>query len=486
MRVAKLSLWNHWALALTASSPVVEASAEVIRDVVIIGGGTTGSFAATWLLDHGLSFAVVERRDTMGGHSQTIYDEEGHAIEYGNVFFEDTAIARDYFGRYGVDFSRLPAVNDPDHPIQFYNLATGEHAADFRPPPPGATFAALERWAEIVQREFPFLGEGYYLPDPLPEELLMPFIEFVKKNQLQDMLNVAFQVAQGFGDFLNLPTLYAAKILSPSLLRKVMNNEMLVIKQGNAELYRRTAAEFAEQHSEATLFLSSRPVNVNRKRDTEGYISVLVETASATTTRIRARELLVTIPPTQENLAPFLDLNSREEKVFSHLFCNYYWTGVLRDADLPAAEVQNCDPANPGGVPSLPGSYVFEATPSERIHSFWYGAPAGAENQTKDGVVGAVAGEMARLQGRADGEVELDVLAFGDFGDFGCMVKPDAIRRGFYRDMYALQGYRDTWWTGAAWHTHDASLLWDFTSKVLGNMTAELLMDESPDEVLEL
>ena len=35
--------------------------------------------------------------------------------------------------------------------------------------------------------------------------------------------------------------------------------------------------------------------------------------------------------------------------------------------------------------------------------------------------------------------------------------------RGFYDDLYALQGYRSTWYTGAAFHVHDSSRLWNFT-----------------------
>lgn len=477
---------------------MVVANIVVTRDVAIIGGGTTGSFAATWLLDHGLSFAIVERSAVLGGHSQTVYDDDGHIIEYGNVFFEDTITARNYFGRYGVDFARLPAVNDPDHPIQFYNLVTGQHVVDFHPPAPAAWLTALIKWADILERDFDFLSEGYYLPDPVPEELLTPFVDFVSKHQLQDMLNVAFQVAQGFGDLLHVPTLYAAKVLSPSLVRKIIRNEMLVLQQGNAELYRRSMVDFSKHSHQASLFLSTRVVHVNREPDAEGYLSVLVETTDdasssgyTATSTIRAKTLLVTIPPTKQNLIPFLELDeTHEEPVFSRLFCNYYWTGVLRDAQLPAAEVQNCDLANPGAVPSMPGSYVFEATPSARLHSFWYGAPAGTPNQTREGVLDAVAGEISRLHAQMglDGEdtKELQVVAFGDFGDFACMVDREAIHGAFYRDLYALQGYRATWWTGATWHTHDASLLWDFTAEVLRNMTAQMRPAAFDDIEVEL
>lgn len=49
-------------------------------------------------------------------------------------------------------------------------------------------------------------------------------------------------------------------------------------------------------------------------------------------------------------------------------------------------------------------------------------------------------------------------------------MEAEAIRAGFYRRLGALQGYRDVWWTGAAWHTHDSGLLWRFTDGVVDRL----------------
>jgi hypothetical protein len=45
------------------------------------------------------------------------------------------------------------------------------------------------------------------------------------------------------------------------------------------------------------------------------------------------------------------------------------------------------------------------------------------------------------------------------------MVPKADIANGFYRDLYALQGRRHTFYNGAAFQTHDSSLLWQFTEK---------------------
>jgi hypothetical protein len=46
-------------------------------------------------------------------------------------------------------------------------------------------------------------------------------------------------------------------------------------------------------------------------------------------------------------------------------------------------------------------------------------------------------------------------------------VSADAVQNGFYKDLYALQGLKNTYWTGAAFHSQDSSKLWAFTEKLL-------------------
>jgi hypothetical protein len=50
---------------------------------------------------------------------------------------------------------------------------------------------------------------------------------------------------------------------------------------------------------------------------------------------------------------------------------------------------------------------------------------------------------------------------------FELTVSPDDIAGGFYRQVNALQGHRHTYYNGGAFHTHDSSLLWQFTEGLL-------------------
>jgi heterodisulfide reductase subunit A-like polyferredoxin len=46
----------------------------IVRDVCIIGGGSTGTFSAIRFRDRGESVVVIERKDRLGGHTETYQD----------------------------------------------------------------------------------------------------------------------------------------------------------------------------------------------------------------------------------------------------------------------------------------------------------------------------------------------------------------------------------------------------------------------------
>jgi hypothetical protein len=51
-------------------------------------------------------------------------------------------------------------------------------------------------------------------------------------------------------------------------------------------------------------------------------------------------------------------------------------------------------------------------------------------------------------------------------------VTGEQIQNGFYKKATALQGHRGTWYTGAAWETHDSSMIWNFTETILGGIVS--------------
>ena len=53
---------------------------------------------------------------------------------------------------------------------------------------------------------------------------------------------------------------------------------------------------------------------------------------------------------------------------------------------------------------------------------------------------------------------------------FGLHVDAHAIRQGYYKKLYALQDKGWFWYTGAAFLTHDSSLLWQFSKSVVARI----------------
>lgn len=56
-----VSLGGLAASVAAASVPCPSCSRTIHRDVVVVGGGASGSHAAVWLRDHGHSVVVVEK-----------------------------------------------------------------------------------------------------------------------------------------------------------------------------------------------------------------------------------------------------------------------------------------------------------------------------------------------------------------------------------------------------------------------------------------
>lgn len=124
-------------------------------------------------------------------------------------------------------------------------------------------------------------------------------------------------------------------------------------------------------------------------------------------------------------------------------------------------------------LPVLPGLYNVGPTGVPGLHAIKYGAPSPvtlSNQQVQRDILNAI----ARLNtGGADpgasGNAEFAV--FSSHTPYGLTVSTEAIKDGFYSKLYALQGERKTYWSGAAFLTHCSSTLWAFTEALLPELT---------------
>jgi NAD(P)-binding Rossmann-like domain len=443
----------------TADTNEADYSADAIitRDVAVIGGGATGTYSAIRLRDMGKSVVVVETNDRLGGHTNTYTDPAtGGKVDIGVIVWHDLDIVHKFFERFDVPLTKA-VFDTPGMVSKYVDYRTGK-VVDYTPSDPSAALGAYG--AQLAN--YPYLEGGFYLPDPVPADLLLPFGDFVKKYALDAAVNLIFSFGQGLGDLLRQPTLYVMKNFGLDVLRNLQVGFLTTARHDNSELYAKARAELG-----ADALLRSRVVATDR--DAAGYANVLVQTPSGLKL-IRAQKIVVTIPPKLYNLGGF-DLDGTELSLFGQFGNSAYYTGVLRHSGIPDnMAVTNIGADTPYHLPALPGVYSISPTGIPGLHNVKYGSPTQlSDAQVKADIVASV--KRLRTAGTLPTTTP-EFAAFASHSPFELTVPTNAIKAGFYRNLYALQGRNRTYYTGAAFHTHDSSLLWQFTEALLPRIVA--------------
>lgn len=436
-------------IAPSNSSPI-----DVItRDVCIVGGGSAGTYTAVRLSDMGQSVIVIEREAVMGGHTNTYIDPAtGTPWDYGVQIWHNLTLVHNYFARLNVALTPASSSSAPAGPPPVF--------ADFRSgtpvkyTPPNATDALIAYSEQIAQ--YPFLNGGFDLPHPVPEDLLLTFSDFVKKYKLDDMVYTVWAYGQTLGNLLEQPTIYVIKRFGQDILKNLFENSFLTTaSHDNSELYQKAKTFLGEN-----VLLQSQVLKTTRGGE---YNEVLVQTPSGQKT-IRAKKLVVAIPQTIDHLTGW-DLDDNERAAFSRLQGVGYWTGVLGNTGLPAGlTVTNVAANTPEDLPPLPSEFSFSPTSIENVIDLKYGGPT---SLTDDQVKQEVVSSLLRLQNAGLNTTTPEFLAFQNHNPYFLHVGADEVRNGFYDQLNALQGVRNTWYTGALFVTADSSLIWNFTESLL-------------------
>ncbi|MEV6495394.1 FAD-dependent oxidoreductase, partial [Actinoplanes sp. NPDC051633] len=339
------------------------AGAQVIRrDVCVIGGGSAGTYTAVRLGDFGRSVVVVEKQDRLGGHTETYHDPvTGGTVDIGVIVFEENPLVRAYFDRFGVALA--PIGGGPGGGTTTYvDFRTGR-PVDYTPPVP----AALPAYLEVVSRFGP-IDTVIDLPDPVPQDLVAPFADFVRKYDFGSVVPLVFNYGQGVGNILELPALYPINTFGPGVARNILGGSFLTTAaHDNSLLYERATAHLGEN-----ALLDSQVLLVDRSGS---GVRVLVATPDGPRL-ILARKLVVTAPPLLRTFAGF-DLDATERSVFSQFISGAYYTGVARLSGLPAGvTLDNVAATTPYNLPPLPGLYGVNPTGIPGLYNVKYGSPA--------------------------------------------------------------------------------------------------------------
>ncbi|KAK9781734.1 putative Amine oxidase domain-containing protein [Seiridium cardinale] len=454
-----------------------EWSETVKRDVCIVGGGASGVHAAVSLLDLNKTVVVVERNNVLGGHTHTYIDPKTQIpVDIGVIIFHPIPAVFDFFNKFNVPLVNMSEVqaNEAGQPANLsvpaamYN--TVRRDSDFRD---GSEVTlnssdgladALQRFAEVLS-QYPYLLDGYDLPDPVPEDLYLPFGAFVEKYNLTDALPLIYQISQGMGDLLHVSTIYAIKYFNLDDLQYMISGYFTEAQGNNSLLYTRAG----EYIGASNVLLESSVVSANRQNTTTGRPELLVSTPDEGVKLLSCGQILLTIPPALTNLRGW-DLTPEEYSVFSqYITANGYWTGLVQNVGLNQTEsIYNSAQNTFSNIPVLPALYYL--TPTGVLDDVWY-IKFSADNptMTEAQVKSYAERQINRIQDANNvTTTKPEWLVFESHTPFHLQVAPEAIRDGFFSQLTALQGGIDgtMFYSGAVFHTQHSSLLWEFNEEV--------------------
>ncbi|KAJ5432260.1 FAD/NAD(P)-binding domain-containing protein [Penicillium daleae] len=412
-------------LGLLAYTSFAHRDEEVItRDIAIIGGGASGTFSAVRLRDQGKSVILIEKESILGGHTNTYQDPVTKVpVDYGVEVFHAQQIVKDYLDRLNVSWVVAP------------NFGVGSIYLD------GQT-------AQPINYTSPDLPVARW------QELLQPFGDFLAKHpDINNASLTIFRFGQGLGDFLVQPTLYVFKNFGLEIVQALSTGFLAVTSQNNYEIY-----DHATKLLGSDVLLSSTVISTLHRED--NGVTLVVQTPSGRRI-VKAKKLLIAIPQKLENLRAF-DLDHHEAGLFGQFKNTGYWTSLVTNTGLPAGfNTISVGADTPYNLPNVPLVYAVVPTAIDGIFDIKYGSQSSLPD---DHVRREILSYVKKLQDNGFAEkVEPEFVRFNSHTPFELTVSPEKIRGGFYKQLYGLQGYRGTWYTGAAFHTQDSSLLWNFT-----------------------
>lgn len=302
----------------------------------------------------------------------------------------------------------------------------------------------------------------------------MNFGDFVEEYGIQDALPIIWEgTALGLGDVLNKGTLAAMQAFGAQMTRIMlgMQNTYIPASGRNQDVYDAIAAILGDK-----VYLNTQAISSNR---TDEGVTVTVQNAiTQEVTTIHAKKLLISIQPVANNLEAF-DLDAQEQAVFDKIQYSRIYAAIVSNPALPVNHT----------VYNLP----YSASDNTQLHwqDFNLTAYFEAADYSKDLFQVTMVGDegLGPVEAKAMAEqnfatlvesgvftgteqTELNWLGFSDHGPMHDLVSREDMEAGFVQDLYALQGLRSTWYTGAAFASNFQTILWEYNEILLPKMLA--------------
>ncbi|WPH03604.1 Hypothetical protein R9X50_00648700 [Acrodontium crateriforme] len=430
----------------------------IFKDVVVVGGGASGTYAAIRLAQENKTVAVIERNDRLGGQVNTYKDPKtGAPFDHGVMVYGNDTISNNFFSYLGVKMARFSGHIKSN---AYADFSTGKIiSAATAMNMTGNYLTALGSWRAQLDKYLWLSNEtGFHLPETIPDELFLPFGEYSAKYNLGGLMALLATTVQN-GYLLQTPTFYMMKWLNinQSALKGISQAD-----GNNQAIYDAAQAKLGED----SVFLNSTIQRITRFED---FVEIVFSTPSGEHIVI-ADQLVMSIPPKLETL-DFLDVSKHEHKLFKQFSSKFIYTTVLLNTGLSSEQViQNFNPQKGTfGIPYSAATAAF--SPSQHISSAAFAQYASPYSQTEDEVKANIFADFERVQKAfnltSPHGTKPILTDFYSHSPYFFTVPEESIRGGFYNKLNSLQGKHRTWWTGAAFESQDSAGLWLFTEKEL-------------------
>lgn len=339
----------------------------------------------------------------------------------------------------------------------------------------------MKRYLGLLEQYLPVMEPGWWsFPEPknIPADLLLPFRDVIAKYNLTPAVPQIFSTnGIGIYDILSSPTMWVMRSLNVDMIRTLLGVTpgFVPSSRNNQDLF-----DAILRFLGSDVLLSTTVVDAERS-DKHGIVLKVRNSKTGELTRIEAKKLLYTIPPTEDNLDPF-NPDTQERNTLTKFQYSRSYVGVISHPSLPlgATIVNTPIAAQPtnwlSAIPNAPFNSRFD----NYANSSYYRVVAGGdESFTKfdaQRVVNNSFNEMVTtgVIAQTQPPQELKFHLFVGHGMVSAYTSTKNVKEGFIQKLNGLQGRKSTWYTGSAWSVHISTSLWVFTDTLLPKLVASL------------
>ena len=450
-----------------------------VRDVCIVGGGSSGMSMAVLTKDIGYDPIVFERQSTIGGHCDTINftpppGKTDNWIDIGVQAFINTTLLNVLgYGNWIANtetFIKRFAGNDSLIPIntntisKFVDMQRGfEVTPSFNAT---AFQIALGNYYAILA-QYPWTDLAQY-PQTIPSELLIPFGEFAALHGLEPLAPLirVFGYGSGLdlGNYSNVMALYMLVGMSRTTLNVAIGGPTAAysVKGGCQQIYNGMRDYLGTQN-----ILTNAQVTSIKRRNNDRP-SQIKGTINGIPFKYKCKKVIAAFSP-QLNDIQFMNPDSLETSLFKHAKYFYYYTGTaITEGPLAvntSYQVGNSDLINSQfQVPFVPS-----VTNVGRVLT--YGP---SQIQATSDVQKSVTEMRAIVQEQLDRIppnifTNVDVDIFFQHGGYWGYFDNKSLRKNYspWAKLNDLQGHRNTFWVGALNRMASSSHIWDDSYRII-------------------